>query len=81
MLRVITAEGVPIEVLLQAGIQFKNIVARGWQNMPDHPSLWAEPEKAPIRDIVIEVRTVDWCGLAWTGACSEHPQLSGGGGQ
>lgn len=58
MLRVITAEGVPIEVLLQAGIQFKNIVARGWQNMPDHPSLWAEPEKAPIRDIVIEAAMI-----------------------
>lgn len=57
MLRVITAEGVPVEVLLQAGIQFKNIVARGWQNMPDHPSLWPETEKAPIREIVIEVPT------------------------
>jgi hypothetical protein len=55
MLRVITAEGVPEEVLMQAGIQFKNIVARGWQNQPDSPSMWPEEEKAPIRECVIEV--------------------------
>jgi hypothetical protein len=55
MLRVITAEGMPLPVLLQAGIQFKNIVARGWQSMPDHPSTWKEEEKQPIRDCVIEV--------------------------
>jgi hypothetical protein len=79
MLRVITAEGVPVEVLLQAGIQFKNIVARGWQNMPDYPSLWKEEEKAPIREIVIEVRTCG-CAGAWASpcvwvACSPSPPL------
>jgi hypothetical protein len=58
MLRVITAEGIAPEILLQAGIQFKNIVARGWQTLPDHPSQWDEAEKGPIRDLVIEVRAM-----------------------
>ena len=63
MLRVITAEGMPMEVLLQAGIQFKNIVARGWQNMPDHPSTWNEDEKKPIRDCVIDVCNLNTAGI------------------
>jgi hypothetical protein len=61
MLQVITSNGVPVEVMTQAAIQFKNIVAKGWANMPGYPSDWTEDEKRPVRECVIEVCVIARC--------------------
>ena len=55
LLRVVTQDGVPPEIAMQAAIQFKNSVADSWVHHDESERVYSDEEKASVREIVVEV--------------------------
>jgi hypothetical protein len=63
LLQVMTQPGIDEGVALAAAIQFKNSVCQGWIQREGYDRIWTEDQKAPVREILIEVGRS--CPLVW----------------